>query len=81
MDDKQHATPTKQNILDAFTNLVQSCQAGDVVFCHFAGTYRLQSASQSDSCAVLFRTVSRKSTYSRVTASIFFLNFRSWIQS
>ena len=39
MDDKQHTSPTKQNILDAFTNLVNSCQAGDVVFCHFAGTY------------------------------------------
>ena len=73
MDDKQHTTPTKQNILDAFTNLVKSCQAGDVVFCHFAGTYRLQSVSQSVSqsasqsinqLCMLFRTVSRKNLLS-----------------
>ena len=39
MDDNKHTKPTKQAILDAFVNLVQSCEAGDIVFCHFAGTF------------------------------------------
>ena len=39
MDDNKHTKPTKQAILDAFVNLVQSCEEGDIVFCHFAGTF------------------------------------------
>ena len=37
MDDDKHTIPTKQAILDAFTTLVKKCEAGDIVFCHFAG--------------------------------------------
>lgn len=37
MDDGQHQSPTKANILNAYANLVRDSQSGDVVFCHYSG--------------------------------------------
>jgi hypothetical protein len=39
MDDGTHHAPTKQNILNAFERITQYCQAGDVVFLHYSGTF------------------------------------------
>jgi metal-dependent hydrolase (beta-lactamase superfamily II) len=37
LDDGEHTSPTKENILDAYRTLVASCKAGDVAFCHYSG--------------------------------------------
>jgi hypothetical protein len=37
MDDGQHHSPTRKNILDAFDRIVQYSKAGDVVFIHYSG--------------------------------------------
>jgi len=37
LDDGQHIEPTRENILDAYKNLVQSSEPGDVCFCHYSG--------------------------------------------
>ena len=39
MDDGIHAEPTKENIMNAFSDLVQQCEAGDAVFFHYAGEW------------------------------------------
>jgi hypothetical protein len=39
MDDGIHHSPTKQNIMNAFERITQYCQAGDVVFLHYSGTF------------------------------------------
>jgi metacaspase-1 len=37
MDDGKHPAPTKKNITDAFSRIVQYSQSGDVVFVHYSG--------------------------------------------
>ena len=37
MDDGQHANPTRYNILQAYKNMIASCNSGDAVFCHYSG--------------------------------------------
>ena len=37
MDDGENTEPTKANILAAYETLVNECEEGDVVFCHFSG--------------------------------------------
>jgi hypothetical protein len=37
MDDRQHTSPTRYNILQAYKTLAASCQSGDAVFCHYSG--------------------------------------------
>lgn len=39
MDDGEHTEPTRENILAAYDKLVQETKEGDVVFCHYSGTY------------------------------------------
>ena len=40
LDDGIHTEPTKANILGAYRDLVNKCQPGDAVFCHYAGMRR-----------------------------------------
>jgi metacaspase-1 len=37
MDDGQHTSPTKANILQAYRNIVAAAQPGDALFCHYSG--------------------------------------------
>lgn len=37
MDDGENTSPTHDNILAAYSELVQSCEPGDAVFCHYSG--------------------------------------------
>lgn len=37
MDDGENTEPTRANILSAYQTLINECQEGDVVFCHFSG--------------------------------------------
>jgi metacaspase-1 len=37
LDDGQHTSPTKANILKAYKDLVTASKAGDAVFCHYSG--------------------------------------------
>jgi hypothetical protein len=37
MDDDEHTSPTKSNILKAYRNLIKRAKPGDAVFCHFSG--------------------------------------------
>jgi hypothetical protein len=37
MDDGNHVSPTRQNILLAYQKLVEESQPGDAVFCHYSG--------------------------------------------
>lgn len=39
MDDGNHTSPTRRNILQAYRTLVSKCQPGDAVFCHYVGTF------------------------------------------
>jgi hypothetical protein len=41
MDDGINHTPTKQNIMNAFERITQYCQAGDVVFLHYSGKFKV----------------------------------------
>ena len=37
MDDGEHREPTRDNILNAYTQLVQQSEAGDCCYCHYSG--------------------------------------------
>lgn len=37
MDDRQHTSPTRDNILAAYRKVAAQSQSGDVVFCHYSG--------------------------------------------
>ena len=37
MDDGKHTQPTKQNILNAYRQIVAESRAGDAVFLHYSG--------------------------------------------
>lgn len=37
LDDGEHTSPTRENILEAYKNLVAQSKAGDVAFCHYSG--------------------------------------------
>lgn len=37
MDDGKHTSPTRENIINAYCDVVAKAQAGDVVFCHYSG--------------------------------------------
>jgi len=37
LDDGVHSDPTKDNILDAYRNIVKDSQPGDCVYCHYSG--------------------------------------------
>lgn len=37
MDDGNHTMPTRENILAAYSKLVEESQPGDAVFCHYSG--------------------------------------------
>lgn len=37
MDDGNHTEPTRENILAAYSKLVEETQPGDAVFCHYSG--------------------------------------------
>jgi len=40
MDDNKHHSPTKDNIINAFTRMTQYAAAGDIVFVHYSGNYQ-----------------------------------------
>jgi len=37
LDDGAHTSPTRDNILSAYEQLVKSCEPGDAIFCHYSG--------------------------------------------
>jgi hypothetical protein len=37
MDDRQHRSPTRDNIISAYKEVVFQSQPGDIVFCHYSG--------------------------------------------
>lgn len=37
MDDGVHTSPTRRNLMDAFTRITQYSEPGDVVFIHYSG--------------------------------------------
>lgn len=37
LDDGNHIDPTRENIMSAYSRLVQESEAGDAVFCHYSG--------------------------------------------
>jgi len=37
MDDNEHTSPTRDNILAAYRTIVEESQPGDAVFCHYSG--------------------------------------------
>jgi hypothetical protein len=37
MDDGEHTSPTRENILNAYKKLVAEAQSGDACFCHYSG--------------------------------------------
>lgn len=37
MDDGQHSSPTRSNMLSAYRSLAASSASGDAVFCHYSG--------------------------------------------
>ena len=39
MDDGYHIPPTRENIMQAYRNIVALSEPGDAVFCHYSGTY------------------------------------------
>lgn len=39
LDDGVHEEPTRDNILNAYKKIVRLSKPGDVVFCHYAGTF------------------------------------------
>ena len=41
MDDGDHDLPTKENILSAYSFLVENSSEGDAVFCHYSGKHDL----------------------------------------
>jgi metacaspase-1 len=38
LDDDQHQSPTRDNMLAAYKKVVSESQAGDAIFCHYSGT-------------------------------------------
>jgi hypothetical protein len=37
LDDGEHTSPTKENILEAYRTLVAESEPGDAIFCHYSG--------------------------------------------
>lgn len=45
LDDGINTQPTKTNIMNAFSTLVQDCQQGDILLCQYAGKFQLTLGS------------------------------------
>lgn len=54
MDDDEHTSPTKANILKAYRKLIKSAEPGDAVFCHFSGHGGQVKDKDGDEGKILF---------------------------
>jgi hypothetical protein len=74
MDDGIHASPTKENMIEAYEQIVADSEDGDAVFLHFSGkssySYKIGTAENNHlsiilSHSVLFNTIAstRDSTF------------------
>jgi hypothetical protein len=41
MDDGQHTSPTKSNMINAYKQIVADSEDGDAIFLHYSGKYSI----------------------------------------